>query len=271
MAFYAPHSAEGKKILSTYRKEPGFVRIKLWDMDTLAPLPGKEWTVAVPSTPEPTSQGKEFISASKFSDDGKKLATWSPEAGIILFDIETGNASKPLLQGRPKENFQAASFSPDLNLFVESNDKTLSFFDARTGQPLRPPMTYNDDFVYTMAFSKDGKRFATGHADNTVRLWDTATWEIPKELKGHVSLVQAIVFSPDGKRLVTGSFDGVIKVWDVGVENWANNEQLGEKLKRRELVSLPGGSSIMTLAFASDGKTLISGHADKRLRIVGAS
>ncbi|HEY0377081.1 MAG TPA: WD40 repeat domain-containing protein [Pyrinomonadaceae bacterium] len=268
IALYAPQ--EGKKILSIYRKESGSVRIKLWDMDTLAPLTGKEWIVPLTPTPEPADEGAEFISASKFSDDGKRLATWSPEAGVIIFDIGTGKPSEPILKGHSKVNFHAASFSHDLTVFVESNDKTLSFYDARNGRALGPTKTY-DDSVNTLAFSQDDKKLATGRADNTVCLWDTATWTIIKEFKGHVSTVQAIVFSPDGKRLVTGSSDGIIKVWDIGEENWLNNEKLGDKLKRRELVSLPTSNRIVTLAFAWDGKTLISSHANQRIRVVGAN
>jgi WD40 repeat protein len=264
--------------LSIYRKEKDKGIIKLWavgnqgNTHSLTPL-GKEWTVPATDISSPSlSEDKKLISASKFSSDGKILVIWSPEAGIRRYDVATGEETIVPILTPPKQNLGSSAFSPDLNIFVQSEGPRLKVFNSRTGEwfltdpgPLTAP-------VNSLAFSSDGKLLAIGHTDYTVRLWDTATWTNPRILSGHNSPVQALVFSRDNKRLATGSQDGVINLWDISFENWDMNDRLVKDLKlRRELVSIRslGNSGVMTLTFAPDEKSLIAGYTDGRIKIAG--
>lgn len=66
-----------------------------------------------------------------------------------------------------------------------------------------------------MAMSADGARVATGSKDHSVKLWDAATGECLRVLKGHESPVTDIAISNDGKKIVSGSKDKHVLVWDV--------------------------------------------------------
>jgi WD40 repeat protein len=53
--------------------------------------------------------------------------------------------------------------------------------------------------VRSVAFSPDGKYFATGSSDNTVKLWSVESQKEVITLQGHSWYVLSVAFSPDGK------------------------------------------------------------------------
>jgi WD40 repeat protein len=69
--------------------------------------------------------------------------------------------------------------------------------------------------VRSVAFAPDGRTFASGSVDNTIRLWDTATGKELRQLQGHQKQVDCVIFSPDGRRLASGSWDTTIRIWDL--------------------------------------------------------
>jgi len=66
--------------------------------------------------------------------------------------------------------------------------------------------------VTMVIYSPDGKRLATGSADNTVRVWDSVTGEQQLVLRSKFG-VKCISFSDDGERIACGSTRG-ITFWD---------------------------------------------------------
>jgi WD40 repeat protein len=71
------------------------------------------------------------------------------------------------------------------------------------------------NWVWSVAWSEDGKILASGSDDKTVRLWDVKTGECLATLHSHTSGVFSVSFSPDGLFLVSGSQDETLKIWDV--------------------------------------------------------
>ena len=72
-------------------------------------------------------------------------------------------------------------------------------------------------WVYSVSYSPDGSRIASGSGDDTVRIWSAATGAHLRTLDGHMSDVRSVSYSPDGSRIVSGSDDGTIRVWDAAV------------------------------------------------------
>jgi len=160
--------------------------------------------------------------------------------------------------------------------------------------------------VTSVAFSPDGTTIVSSSPTvrgSTIKVWDAGASALialnlsPKltaplpaaaslELKAekqsaHSKHVMSVAFSPDGKTIVSGSDgmifdrDGTIKVWDAGVGTChppTLNPNLTApvlaaaslELKAEKQSAHPRGVS--SLAFSPDGKTIVSGSADKTAR-----
>jgi WD40 repeat protein len=53
----------------------------------------------------------------------------------------------------------------------------------------------------------------SGTEDGVVRLWNTDSGSILRELTGHTSQIFGVCFSPDGKYIASGANEGSIRFW----------------------------------------------------------
>lgn len=67
--------------------------------------------------------------------------------------------------------------------------------------------------IRTLAFSRCGKRLATGSWDAAVCLWDAATGEMLRQYLGHTKTIEDLSFSPLGDVLASGGDDGQVLFW----------------------------------------------------------
>ncbi len=68
------------------------------------------------------------------------------------------------------------------------------------------------DNVWSVAFSPDGRMFASASWDQTVRLWDVETEQFLHTLTGHTDTVNSVAFSPDGQTLASRSADNLVRL-----------------------------------------------------------
>ena len=70
-------------------------------------------------------------------------------------------------------------------------------------------------FGWTVNFSNDSKKVASGSDDETIRIWDVDTGSHQQSLEGHIDSVTSVMFSPNSKKLISVSADNNVRVWDI--------------------------------------------------------
>ena len=108
--------------------------------------------------------------------------------------------------------------------------------------------------VWSVAFSPDGKLFATGDSNGVISLWETASGKEILSCKGHTSWIDSVAFSSDGTTLASSSSDQTVRLWDVTTG---------------QCIQILQGhiDMVLSVAFSSDGTTLASSSSDQTVRL----
>jgi WD40 repeat protein len=122
--------------------------------------------------------------------------------------------------------------------------------NAQINPQLLQYLAAHHGFVYSAAFSPDGRILASSSEDQTIILWDVATRLPIGEPLVSQNSAYSVAFSPDGRTLAAGMSDGTVVLWDV-----ATHQVIGESFTGHSL-------EVNSVAFSPDGKTLVSGSAD---------
>jgi hypothetical protein len=167
------------------------------------------------------------------SPDGRTVAVSYHPSGrgffsqraVRLWDVATG---KELHDLAGHFDYVVMAFSPDSRTLVTASPALQEFaqkqlqrspnqvyvWDVETGQRVGPLPDGLPSGGVAAAFSPDGRNLATATPDGTIQLWETATWTVRAEYRGHRDRVTALTFAPDG-RLLSGGLDTTVLAWDV--------------------------------------------------------
>ncbi|KAJ7093772.1 WD40 repeat-like protein [Mycena epipterygia] len=114
----------------------------------------------------------------------------------------------------------------------------------------------HDDSVYSVDFSPDGSRIASGSVDCTVRVWDAETGVLfAGPFEGHADAVTSVQFSPDGNRIVSGSYDKTVRVWNAHTILLVAGPFKGHT------------NGVTSVQFSPDGTRIASGSVDCTVRV----
>jgi WD40 repeat protein len=72
-------------------------------------------------------------------------------------------------------------------------------------------------YIWSVAWSPDGKRIASGSWDQTVQVWDAMSGKSVFIYHGHAGAqngVFTVAWSLNGKRIASGGGDKTVQVWD---------------------------------------------------------
>ena len=194
-----------------------------------------------------------------FSADGKLMAC-ADRKGIQLYAVPTF-AEVRRFEGMPTSVYSLA-FSPDGKRLASGHDQVVLLWDVATGKQVHAPVGHQSS-VCSLAFSADGKTLASGSdGDGVACLWDVGKRDVRTRLTGHYRAAAAVAISPDGAMIATG--DGSPTYQTGGGETHIRLWDLRMKLLRKFPAHING---VTSLDFAPDGKTLVSGGLDARVRL----
>jgi WD40 repeat protein len=159
-------------------------------------------------------------------------------------------------------------------------------------------------WVWTLAYSRDGRLIATAGKDGCARIWDAATGKPLSGALQHAGPVWSVAFSPDGKLLLTGSgspdgSQGEARLWDVATGKPRHDVPLRHPTPVQQVAFGPDGQSFLTVsppqaqlwqtasqapigpplhpgvllsaALSPDGQTVLTGGADGTARLWAAA
>lgn len=207
---------------------------------------------------------------------GDRLLTVHYDGAARLWTLD-GELAAVLRHGT-NQIVNSAVFGPDGRMATASMDGRAIVWD-RSGDPLAelphgapardPERDWIDparaNCVLWADWSPDGSTFATGCSDHRIRFWDVGV-EPPQlvgDLAGHAGPPLAHAWSQDGALLATAEGDAFVYI------GLTTARVLVHRTSKPHLrvATLAHPGAIHALAFAADGRTLVTGCNDGHIRI----
>ncbi|MBE9041703.1 pentapeptide repeat-containing protein, partial [Oscillatoriales cyanobacterium LEGE 11467] len=187
--------------------------------------------------------------------DFSNLTVWQaylPEANLQNVNFTGADLTKSVF-AQPLGDALVVALGRDGQLVTGDADGKILLWRVADGQQ-QLTCRGQTGAAIALAWSPEGKTFASGSDDRTLRLWDAQTGQCLHARTEHTDRINCISFSADGCLLATGSGDRTAIIWDV------NSGQC--------LVRLEGHTdSVRNLAFSADGCLLATGSDDRTLRL----
>ncbi|MEO1439787.1 MAG: protein kinase, partial [Chloroflexota bacterium] len=256
------------------------------------------------------STGEQLVDPLTAIDGAVWAVQFDPEQPRLLAAGANGtalayNLQRPLAvqQGTvtAQSDVQAMSVNPQTGQFAAAGglntDGTpvITVWDADTRESVQA-LEGHPGAVTALAHNSDGTRMASGSVDQSVILWDTATWEIVSRFTHpDMAVVTAVAFSTESLLIVDE--DGLLVVWHPADNTatvippdatftpfsvTAHDSQIAvgsrqgtvrlytltDDLTLSQTGELPGGTGVITsLGFNADGTRLVTGSRDNLVRL----
>lgn len=199
-----------------------------------------------------------------FAPDGKQLAVLTRDAGLTVYEAETG---KPLrhfavLSGAAlRIDAALVHYSPDGKLLLVGGvDGAVQVWETATGRRVVSEEG-PDCKLHSIAFLGDGKVLACGGKGQSLCLWEVTTGAVRSPRGGHTGPVDAVHFGTDGKTVLSAGPDG-LRAWDLATGGELRHELPAAKGEERF-------DGLGHLLFSADGKYLgVIGRPGRRLRVL---
>jgi WD40 repeat protein len=158
-----------------------------------------------------------WVSALRFTGDGRGLVTGGADGTLELWDVATGRPrwARPALAHRGRVT--VLGVSPDGTRVASAalGESDLRVVSGSDGSAVAV-LPGGGAGVTALAFSPDGRWLAAAGSGGPVRVWDLSRGRALHSVVGRGVRAQSLAFSPDGRWLATGGQDGALRIWDPG-------------------------------------------------------
>jgi WD40 repeat protein len=242
----------------------------------------------------------EAVYAIAFTPDAKFVVTGSGDRAVKVWETATGKEFKTFAGPAGHQNLVlSVAVSPDGGLIASGgSDNSAKIWDFPSNTPLRE--IAKSEGVPAIAVSPDGTRLAGGGKDGVVHLWNIADGKELFKMAGHSGAVTGIAFNGNGQLLASTGTDRTLRFWNPangqalaafaahGTEatsvvfhpgaNLAASAGADGILKYWNLppasprpLAGPHGEAVTSLALSADGATVVTGSADKLVRLAAVN
>ncbi len=218
----------------------------------------------------------DSVQAVAFSLNGKLIVSGSSDKTVRLWEAETGKLRRARDEHTAPVNIVAFSAKGDKFWSASSKNNMLRSWYSRDGGRWSSSTSSSDieKSITAAAFSQSGKIFAKA-VELTMAVKDKFQFAVflseidPYKdfepiLTKHREKIVALTISPSSEFIATGSSDWTIEVWKItDTEPLRADTDLGDPL----WILKGHAGTVTTVAFSPNGKILVSGGADQRVRL----
>ncbi|MGA5526047.1 WD40 repeat domain-containing protein [Streptomyces pseudogriseolus] len=124
--------------------------------------------------------------------------------------------------------------------------------------------TADDRPLTDVRATPDGRHVvSSGHADDSVRIWDLSTGRPVRRLVGHDGTVHTVCVTPDGRYALTGGSDRTLRLWDLTAADSVSGGR-GHTLTGHT-------DAVLDVCVTSDSRFAVTGGADGTVRVWNVS
>ncbi len=210
------------------------------------------------------------VNAIAFSENGRHLTTGSSDSTARVIEVATG---KEIARMPNESEVYSVTFSPNSRwVATGSRDGTVRIVKATANQEL---LHVPDEKKFyplgaktfsAAAFSPDERYVATADKTGVVRVTETTTGKEIGLFPLGSKEINAVAFSWNGRQVATAGPGNTVRVISLAPDGAESTVRTIDLATDHDMQEQPGAAGVYAVAFSRDGRRVITGGADGKVR-----